>query len=334
MGLNFSSMNGETFNYHNKAIHEDGSDFPAENHPSMIALKTGKVVRNVVMGIFNSQKENYNWININATPLFKPGDNKPFQVYITFEDITETMKAHKLLNDTLDELKRSNTELEQFAYVASHDLQEPLRMVSSFTQLLERKYKDSLDAEGLEYINFAVDGAQRMQLLINDLLAYSRVHTKGEKFEDVQLDKVFDDVLFNMEIPIEENNAIITTESLPVISADYSQMVQVFQNLISNAIKYRSQETPQIHVSSQKQDYHWQFSVKDNGIGINPDYYEQVFQIFRRLHTRDEYEGTGIGLAITKRIIERHDGNIWLESKPGEGSIFYFTIPDLLDNNM
>ncbi len=334
MGLNSSSMNGETFNYHNKAIHEDGSDFPSENHPSIIALKTGKVVRNVVMGIFNSQKENYNWININATPLFKPGDNKPFQVYITFEDITETMKAHKLLNDTLDELKRSNTELEQFAYVASHDLQEPLRMVSSFTQLLERKYKDSLDAEGLEYINFAVDGAQRMQLLINDLLAYSRVHTKGEKFEDVQLDKVFDDVLFNMEIPIEENNAIITTESLPVISADYSQMVQVFQNLISNAIKYRGQETPQIHVSSQKQDYHWQFSVKDNGIGINPDYYEQVFQIFRRLHTRDEYEGTGIGLAITKRIIERHDGNIWLESKPGEGSIFYFTIPDLLDNNM
>ncbi len=334
MGLNFSFMNGETFNYHSKAIHEDGSDFPAENHPSMIALKTGKVVRNVVMGVFNTQKEKYNWININATPLFKPGDNKPFQVYITFEDITETIKAHKLLNDTLDELKRSNTELEQFAYVASHDLQEPLRMVSSFTQLLERKYKDSLDAEGLEFINFAVDGSKRMQLLINDLLAYSRVHTKGEKFEDVQLDEVFEDVLFNMEIPIEENNAIITKESLPIINADYSQMVQVFQNLISNAIKYRSQEAPQIHVSSQKQDYEWQFSVKDNGIGINPDYYEQVFQIFRRLHTQDEYDGTGIGLAITKRIIERHDGNIWLESEPGQGSTFHFTIPDSLDNNM
>ena len=327
MGLN-PSMNVETINYHGNAIHEDGTDFPAENHPSMIALKTGEVVRNVVMGVFNPQIEKYNWININAIPLFKPGDNKPFQVYITFEDITETIKAHKLLNDTLDELKRSNTELERFAYVASHDLQEPLRMVASFTQLLERQYKDKLDENATEYINFAVDGAKRMQILINDLLAYSRVHTKGQKFEDVQLDKVFDDVLFNMEIPIEENNAIITKEPLPKISADYSQMVQVFQNLISNAIKYRSQKIPKIHISSQKQDYLWQFSVKDNGIGIKPDYYEQVFQIFRRLHTQEEYEGTGIGLAITKRIIERHNGDMWVESEPGKGSTFHFTIPD------
>ena len=330
MGLNLS-MNNETINYHRKAIHEDGTDFPAKNHPSMIALKTGKVVRNVVMGVFNPHKEKYYWININATPLFKPGVNKPFQVYITFEDITETIKAHKLLNETLDELKRSNTELERFAYVASHDLQEPLRMVASFTQLLERQYKDKLDENAMEYINFAVDGAKRMQNLINDLLAYSRVHTKGEKFEDVHLDKVFDDVLFNMEIPIEENNVIITKEPLPKINADYSQMVQVFQNLISNAIKYRRQETPQIQIFSQKQDYKWQFSIKDNGIGIKPDYFEQVFQIFRRLHTHDEYKGTGIGLAITKRIIERHNGNIWVESEPGKGSTFHFTIPETIE---
>jgi len=283
------------------------------------------------MGVFNPHKEKYYWININATPLFKPGVNKPFQVYITFEDITETIKAHKLLNETLDELKRSNTELERFAYVASHDLQEPLRMVANFTQLLERQYKDKLDENAMEYINFAVDGAKRMQNLINDLLAYSRVHTKGEKFEDVHLDKVFDDVLFNMEIPIEENNVIITKEPLPKINADYSQMVQVFQNLISNAIKYRRQETPQIQIFSQKQDYKWQFSIKDNGIGIKPDYFEQVFQIFRRLHTHDEYKGTGIGLAITKRIIERHNGNIWVESEPGKGSTFHFTIPETIE---
>jgi light-regulated signal transduction histidine kinase (bacteriophytochrome) len=204
-------------------------------------------------------------------------------------------------------------------------------MVASFTQLLERQYKDKLDENAMEYINFAVDGAKRMQNLINDLLAYSRVHTKGEKFEDVHLDKVFDDVLFNMEIPIEENNVIITKEPLPKINADYSQMVQVFQNLISNAIKYRRQETPQIQIFSQKQDYKWQFSIKDNGIGIKPDYFEQVFQIFRRLHTHDEYKGTGIGLAITKRIIERHNGNIWVESEPGKGSTFHFTIPETIE---
>ncbi len=231
------------------------------------------------------------------------------------------------LSQLVNKLKISNRELEQFAYVASHDLQEPLRMVSSFTQLLEKRYKGHIDKEADDYINYAVDGAKRMQLLINDLLAYSRVNTKGEKFGDVDLEKVLDEVLFSLEIVIEENQANITKEPLPHIYADYTQMVQLFQNLIVNAMKYRSDEPPQIFISTQKEDDHWIFSVEDNGIGIDPQYGEQIFRIFRRLHGHDEYEGTGIGLAIADRIIRRHDGRIWVKSKLGEGSTFYFTIP-------
>lgn len=329
IGINHYIKQGKTCNYHSKAIHEDGTDFPEETHPSNIALKTGKEVRNVVMGVFNAKKERYGWINVNATPLFKPGEKKPIQVYITFEDITETIKANKLLKKTMKDLKRSNRELEQFAYVASHDLQEPLRMVSSFTQLLEMKYKNKLDDEALEYINFAVDGAKRMKLLIQDLLTYSRVTSKAEEFEEVELENVLDDVLFDLGKKIEENQAIITREPLPKIHADYSQILQAFQNLIGNALKYRSQKTPKIHISVKKKDKQWLFSVEDNGIGIEPEYHENVFQIFRRLHSQEEYEGTGIGLAITKRIIERHKGRIWVESEQGKGTTFYFTIPTL-----
>jgi PAS domain S-box-containing protein len=242
-------------------------------------------------------------------------------------DITERKQAEEVLDFTMKELERSNKELEQFAYVASHDLQEPLRMVASFTQLLEMQYKDKLDEDAIEYISFAVDGAKRMQSLISDLLAYSRVTSYAGEFEEVDLNKVIEEVLFNLEIVIEENNAVITNETLLKISADYSQMVQVFQNIIGNALKYRSKKTPKIHISSRKEDDKWLFSVKDNGIGIDPEYSEKIFQIFRRLHTREEYEGTGIGLAITKRIIERHGGKIWVESEPGKGSTFYFTIP-------
>jgi PAS domain S-box-containing protein len=239
----------------------------------------------------------------------------------------EKFKADEILEKTMIELKRSNKELEQFAYVASHDLQEPLRMVSSFTQLLEKQYKDELDETAVEYINFAVDGAKRMQLLINDLLAYSRVTRKSNEFEMVNLEKVLDEVLFNLEIVIDENQAIITRKSLPEIQSDYGQMVQLFQNLIGNALKYRSEETPEIHISALKEDDNWLFSVEDNGIGIESEYFEQIFQIFRRLHTHDEQEGTGIGLAITKRIVEHHSGRIWVESELGKCSTFYFTIP-------
>jgi PAS domain S-box-containing protein len=326
MGLNYYTMQGETSNYHCKAIHEDGNDFPAETHPSMIALKTGKEVRNVVMGVFNPQKENYNWINVNATPLFKPREKKPFQVYITFEDITETIKAQKLLNETLEELKRSNSDLEQFAYVASHDLQEPLRMVASFTQLLEKQYKDKLDETASEYINFAVDGAKRMQALIKDLLTYSRVKSHDEDFIEINCEELIEEVLFNLEIIIKENKAIITRDPLPIISSDRLQMQQLFQNIIGNAIKYND-KMPRIHISAEKDEENWIFGVSDNGIGIDPEHYKRIFKVFKRLHTKEEYDGTGIGLAICQKIVDRNGGRIWVESELGEGSTFYFTIP-------
>ena len=241
--------------------------------------------------------------------------------------LSERENLMSSLNKTMEKLQKSNSELEQFAYVASHDLQEPLRMISNFLQLLKKRYEGQLDSDADEFIGFAVDGAKRMQILINDLLAYSRVTSKAEAFENVNLEKVLDEVLFNLEIDIEKNQAIIKREPLPEIHADYSQMVQVFQNLVGNALKYRSDEKPEISISTKKEHDHWLFGVKDNGIGIESEYFPQIFQIFRRLHTHDEYEGTGIGLAITKRIIEHHQGKISVESEPEKGSTFYFTIP-------
>lgn len=328
LGLTLDQMQGRTSTDPRwSAIREDGSDFPGEEHPAMVALKTGREVKNVIMGIYDPIKKSSAWININATPQFKKDDIEPYQVYTIFEDITHK-KIHEIeLQKTLDELKRSNSELEQFAYVASHDLQEPLRMISSFTQLLERRYKNQLDDDAIDYIHYAVDGAKRMQELINDLLIFSRVKSKAGEFKSVDLDNVIDEVLFNLEIAIEKNDTVITKEGLPMIFGDYSQMVQVFQNLIGNAIKYRSKKTPKIQIYSKKEDDYWLFSIKDNGIGIESEYFDHIFQIFKRLHTPDEYEGTGIGLAITKRIIDRHGGEIWVESEPGNGSTFYFTIP-------
>ena len=231
------------------------------------------------------------------------------------------------LEKTIKKLKFSNRELEQFAYIASHDLQEPLRMVSSFTQLLEMKYNDKLDEEAKEYIRFAVDGAKQMEILINDLLAYSRVTTSKDQFKEISTEKILDEVISNMESIIMENHVAITKEPLPSIYGNYPQIKQVFQNLLGNSIKYKGHQLPKIHISAKEEEDHWLFSFTDNGIGIDPEYSQQVFKIFKRLHTRDEYEGTGIGLAITKRIILHHGGRIWVESKLGKGSTFHFTIP-------
>jgi PAS domain S-box-containing protein len=232
------------------------------------------------------------------------------------------------------DLERSNQELEQFAYVASHDLQEPLRMVSSYTQLLARRYKDQLDADADDFIAYAVDGANRMQCLINDLLAYSRVGTRGKPFESTDCNSVLGQARVNLNVAIEESNALVTNDELPTVMADEAQLVQLFQNLIGNAIKFRSEEPPHVHISANKtsevsetSEVFWEFSVQDNGIGIDRQYHERIFVIFQQLHGREDYPGTGIGLAISKRIVERHGGRIWLESEPGEGSTFYFTIP-------
>ncbi|PSN13383.1 histidine kinase [filamentous cyanobacterium CCT1] len=225
------------------------------------------------------------------------------------------------------ELARSNDELQQFAYVASHDLQEPLRMVTSYLQLLERRYKGQLDADADDFIHFAVDGALRMRTLINDLLTYSRVGTQGRAFELTNSTQAVDRAIANLKVAIDESGATITYGELPQVQADPTQLTQLFQNLIGNGIKFRSAASPRVVIeASQKEDV-WLFSVQDNGIGIDPQYADQIFVIFQRLNNRITYPGTGIGLAVCKKIVERHGGKIWVQSKPNQGSTFYFTIP-------
>ncbi len=227
----------------------------------------------------------------------------------------------------ITELEHSNRELEQFAYVASHDLQEPLRMVSSYTELLERRYGDKLDDKAREFIGYAVDGAVRMQRLINDLLEFSRVSTRGKALQPVDVTRVLGTVRANLSVAIQDAGALVTNDDLPTVMADETQLVQLLQNLIGNAIKFRGRERPHVHVGAQATATEWVFAVRDNGIGIAPEYFERIFVIFQRLHARDEYPGTGIGLAVCRRILDRHGGRIWVESEPGRGSTFYFALP-------
>ncbi|MBM3130846.1 MAG: HAMP domain-containing protein [Chloroflexi bacterium] len=248
-------------------------------------------------------------------------------------EIAERKQAEEKLQIFAAELERSNKELEQFAYIASHDLQEPLRMVASYSQLLEKRYRGKLDQDANEYIGFAVDGVNRMQRLINDLLAYSRISTRGKEFTPVDCHAVVGQVIANLQIAIQETGALVTCDPLPTVRADESQMIQLFQNLIGNAIKFHGTEPPRVHISARETfevletSKVWTFSIRDNGIGIAPQYRERIFVIFQRLHTREEYSGTGIGLAICKKIVERHNGRIWVESEPGKGATFYFTLP-------
>jgi light-regulated signal transduction histidine kinase (bacteriophytochrome) len=235
--------------------------------------------------------------------------------------------AKQALQRKSSELARSNEELERFAYVASHDLQEPLRMVASYTQLLARRYRGRLDSEADEFIAFAVDGATRMQNLIRDLLSYSRITTQGRSLQPVDARLACTTALQNLQRSIEESGASVSVGTLPTVRADATQLTQLFQNLIGNALKYCRQRVPQIHVDAQISGKVWLFAVQDNGIGIEEQYFERIFQMFQRLHTREEYPGTGIGLAICRRIVERHGGKIWVESQPGQGSTFRFAIP-------
>jgi PAS domain S-box-containing protein len=434
-----------------QSIYPDGTEFPGDQHPSMVALKTGKEVEDVVMGLNYPTKPGYTWLNIHAVPQFREGENKPYQVYTTFTDITPQINAenelrssekqyHSLFNKmtegfalheivlnndgepvdyrfidinpafeeltglkkanivgklksdvipednvdwvniygkvaltgesihfdmysealkrhydilsfspaqnqfavlftditerkkvenelkkTMTHLKRSNYELEQFAYVASHDLKEPLRMITSFLQLLQKRYGNKLGDDADEFIDFAVDGATRMNEMINDLLTYSRL-SKDLEFVDVDMNQVLEHVKQNLDVLIHENNAVITSDPLPTVNGDEVQMIQLLQNLIGNSIKYKDENAPEIHISAYKNESEWLFSVEDNGIGIEPEYRDRIFQIFKRLHGVGEYEGTGIGLAISKRIVERHGGKIWVDSECCNGSKFNFII--------
>ncbi|MEI6519508.1 MAG: ATP-binding protein, partial [bacterium] len=258
------------------------------------------------------------WIETLANPILS-AEGELQDIILTCRNINQRKKAE-------EELARSNAELQQFAYIASHDLQEPLRMVASYVQLLQRRYQGKLDGDADTYIQYAVDGATRMKNLINDLLTYSRVGTHGKPLEILPLQETMHRVLNNLTVIIDERKAEVTHGQLPVILGDPTQMDQLFQNIINNAIKF-CQDTPKIHISAVREDNNmWQISIKDNGIGIEPQYAERIFVMFQRLHTQQEYSGTGIGLAVCKKIVERHGGKIWIESEKGKGTTFFFTL--------
>lgn len=272
------------------------------------------------------------WLHDKAVTTYEKGGAN--FAYGVFSDITDRKKTEDILDHYVKELEKSNDELQQFAYIASHDLQEPLRMISSFTRLLAERYKSKLDSDADDFITYAVDGAERMQTLISDLLDYSRERTQRKYLKQTDLKTVIGEALDNLRILIKENNAVVNTkETLPTVLAESSQLTRLFQNLIGNAIKFRSERTPKIKVSVKSNKSEWLFSIKDNGIGIAPEFKDRIFDIFRRLHSKEEYSGTGIGLAICKKIVAGYDGRIWVESEQGKGSTFYFTIPKVVKGN-
>lgn len=318
-------------------LRKDGSEVPIEIGLNPLETKSGKMVLASIIDIserillykkdneikkqlehaVKQQTQDINRQRIAALNIMQ--DEKLARERVEKVERELLLKANQLV--------RSNQELEQFAYVASHDLQEPLRMIASYTQLLERRYNDLLDEKGKKYIYFAVDGATRMQQLINDLLSFSRVGTKGKEFIATDLNQVYEKATTNLEIAIKENNAQVLSEQLPVVFGDDVQLIQLFQNLIGNALKFHGETPPKVQIHVEDKEQEWLFCVADNGIGLDEKFKDRIFIIFQRLHTKDEYKGTGIGLAVCKKIVERHGGKIWVESKPGQGAKFFFTLP-------
>ncbi|QFU83667.1 PAS domain S-box protein [Natronorubrum aibiense] len=298
-------------------IRPDGEPISPPEAPPVRVFEDGETIHDLELGIRRADDQRI-WVSVSATPL--EDDGEITGAVITFADITERKEYQR-------KLEASNERLEQFAYAASHDLQEPLRMVSSYLQLIEDQYADELDADGREFIEYAVDGADRMREMIDGLLQYSRVETQGDPFEPADLELVIDDVLEDLRLRIEESNADVTVGDLPTVRGDSDQLRQVFQNLFSNAIEYSDDDPPRIDVTAERIESRWQIDISDNGIGIEPDEQERIFEVFQRLHSREEHPGTGIGLALCQRIIERHGGEIWVDSEPGEGSTFSVTLP-------
>ncbi len=304
-------------------IFKDGKEMGPGEMPVQMS-SSGKEIRNYEFDLVYPAKHVRHMMG-NATPLFDENGN-PRGSVSAFIDVTENKEAEIKMAELLKELERSNRELEQFAHVTSHDLKEPLRMISSFTKLLEERFKGQLDDDADNYIKFIVEGTGRMKKLLDDLLAYSRISNEV-KYENIELSDVVNESINNLKVAIEENGAQIIVDPLPKVVANRLQMLQLFQNLISNAIKFQSERNPSIHVSYTKNGAKYYFSVKDNGIGIDTKNQKRIFKMFQRLHTTDEYDGTGIGLSITKKIVEQHKGAVWVKSKIGEGSTFYFSIP-------
>lgn len=286
------------------ALRKDGVEFPIELSLSGVKIKGKWNAIGIVRDITERKKMNE-------------------KLYV---EISERKKAQEELKRYMAELERSNSELQQFAHIASHDLQEPLRMISSYVQLLKRRYKDKIDTKADRYINHVVDGTHRLQMLINDLLTYSRVGKGSKELELTDCSAVFDKTIVNLRKAIDESGAQVSHGALPTMKADALQLGQLFQNLIGNAIKFRNNKPPEINVSAVNKGDEWLFAIRDNGIGIDPKHFERIFSVFQRLHSKAEYSGTGIGLAICKKVVERHGGRIWVESEPGKGTTFYFTI--------
>jgi PAS domain S-box-containing protein len=312
----------DSFEMEKKYIHKNGEILYANLFISAVKDQFGKLVRFlVIVEDVTQRKKTENLVKQRTDRL--TNINKILNV-----EIGDYEKAEIKLENLIEKLENSNKELEQFAYVASHDLREPLRMITSFLELLKKKYENDLDGEANEFIDYAVDGAQRMDVMIKDLLDYSRISSQERKFEYLKSEEILNTALLNLNSVIIDSNTNIIHGPLPLIYANDQQMIQLFQNLIGNAIKYRGKENPEIQISYEDVNDEYIFSIKDNGIGIDKKHLKRIFNIFHRLHTSEEYEGTGIGLAISEKILEKHRGKIWAESEKGKGTTFHFTIPN------
>lgn len=300
------------------AVRKDGSEFPVEIGLNPIQTDDGLYIVSSIVDITERKRLERELVRANER-LEQRVRGRTAQLARQAAELKKTNEA----------LERSNLELQRFAYIISHDLQSPLRSISGFLQLLQMDYKEKLDQQADDWIRRAIQATQQMHALIRDLLEYSRVDSEPRPFQQVRFQEVIDNVLELLDSAIREAGARVTCSELPVVIGDRAQLVQLMQNLIGNALKYRGERTPEIAVSAEPDGSEWVFSVRDNGIGIEPRHYEKIFEIFQRLHDQSRYPGTGIGLAICRRVVQRHGGRIWLESGPGEGSVFYFTVPEL-----